>query len=154
MFPEPRIALDALSGEVAWQRTAAAGAGSAGVAVRLANLSFANEDLAGTAFGNYAWRRQGPGRADLTVQLSRADGTSTARYLPLSGIMGARAREWVAGAVLAGQASDVRLRLKGRPAGFSVHRSGKGQFQVTAKLSDAVLDYAGGWPRIEGIEAT
>ncbi|MEJ0001343.1 MAG: DUF3971 domain-containing protein [Verrucomicrobiota bacterium] len=50
---------------------------------------------------------------DLSAQLTRADGKATARYLPLSAVMGARTREWVASGVLAGQASDVRLRLKG-----------------------------------------
>jgi uncharacterized protein YhdP len=50
---------------------------------------------------------------DLTAQLSRAEGKNTAKYLPLSTLMGARAREWVAHAVLGGQASNVQLRLKG-----------------------------------------
>jgi uncharacterized protein (TIGR02099 family) len=153
VFPEPRVALDALSGEVAWQRTAAAEAGKApGVSVRLSNLSFANEDLAGSAFGSYAWKDEGPGSADLTVQLARADGKNTSRYLPLSGIMGTRAREWVAGAVLGGQASDVRLRLKGDLQDFPFVDPEKGLFQVSATVADGVLDYAGGWPRIEAID--
>lgn len=159
LFPEPRIAFDALSGEVAWERTEGAGAEKpagkpAGIAVRLANLSFANDDLAGTAYGSYAWSGEGPGSVDLTVQLSRADGRNTAKYLPLSAIMGLQAREWVAGAVLAGQASDVRLRLKGDLRDFPFVDPAKGQFQVSAKISGAVLDYAEGWPRIEAIEGT
>ncbi len=155
VFPEPRIALDALSGEVAWERIAAAGPGKVpGVGVRLSNLSFANEDLAGTAYGGYVWHDEGPGRADLTVQLSRADVKTTAKYLPLAGIMGERAREWGAGALLAGQLSDARMRLKGDLADFPFTDAGKGQFEVTARLSDAVFDYASGWPRMEGFEAT
>ena len=159
VFPEPRIALDALSGEVAWERTEVPGTDQAaekpaGIAVRLANLSFANEDLAGTAYGSYAWRGEGPGTVDLTAQLARADGKNTAKYLPLSAIMGTRTREWVAGAVLAGQASDARLRLKGDLRDFPFVDPAKGQFQVLARVSDAVLDYAGGWPRIEAIEGT
>src|SRR6185295_13959408 len=38
VFPEPRIALDALNGDVRWERTA-----NAGLAVRIANLSYAND---------------------------------------------------------------------------------------------------------------
>jgi uncharacterized protein (TIGR02099 family) len=167
VFPEPRIALEALNGEVSWERNASASVGEAGVAektadqatekpagfaVRFANLSFANDDFAGTAHGNYAWRGEGPGTIDLSAQLSRADGKSTARYLPLSTIMGARAREWVAQGVLEGQASDARLRLKGDLREFPFLDPAKGQFQVTTKVSGAVLDYARGWPRIEAIE--
>jgi len=66
--------------------------------------------------------------------------------------MGARTRDWVANGVLAGQASDVRLRLRGDLHDFPFVDPEKGQFQVTAKVADAVLDYAPGWPRIEAIE--
>jgi uncharacterized protein (TIGR02099 family) len=148
VFPEPRIALDALGGEINWEWPAAGG-----VSVRIANLSFANQDLAGTAYGSHAWRPgEGGGVIDLSAQLSRADGKATARYLPLSTVMGERSRAWVASAVLAGQASDARLRLKGDLRDFPFVDPAKGQFQVTAKVSGAVLDYAPGWPRIEAIE--
>jgi len=147
VFPEPRIALDALNGEVRWERSA-----NTGLAVRIANLSYANDDLAGTAFGSYAWTGEGPGVVDLTAQLSRAEGKSTAKYLPLSTLMGARARDWVASAVLGGQASDVQMRLKGDLRDFPFTDPAKGQFQVAAKVSGAVLDYVSGWPRIENID--
>jgi uncharacterized protein (TIGR02099 family) len=149
VFPEPRIALDTLNGEVGWDRTAAAG-----LAFKLANLSFANEDFAGAAVGSYAWPGEGRGVVDLTAQLSRADGKATAKYLPLSTVMGARVREWVANAVLAGQASDARLRLKGDLRDFPFIDPQKGQFQVSANVNGAVLDYASGWPRIEAIEGS
>jgi len=147
VFPEPRMLLDSLNGEVNWERTV-----DGGLTVRLANLSYANEDLAGTAYGIYAWTGEGPGTVDLTAQLSRAEGKSTAKYLPLSTLMGAGARDWVAAAVLAGQSSDARLRLKGDLRDFPFADPAKGQFQVTARVSGAVLDYANGWPRIDDIE--
>ncbi|HLX80826.1 MAG TPA: YhdP family protein [Burkholderiales bacterium] len=151
VFPEPRIRLDALEGQVAWERI---GAGAnAGVAVRLANLGFANEDLAGSAYGSYIWSGEGRGVADLTAQLSRADGKSTARYLPLGTVMGERVHDWVAKAVAGGQASDVRMRLKGNLDDFPFVDPGKGQFQVTARVAGGVLDYAPGWPGIDEIEA-
>ena len=152
VFPEPRIALDSLNGEVRWERVGNAAGSAAGVAVRLANLSFANEDLAGTADGTYAWDGDGPGVVDLTAQLSRVDGRSTSKYLPLSRLMGERARGWVAAAVLAGQSSDARLRLKGDLRDFPFIDPQKGLFQVAAKVSGAVLDYTSGWPRIDDIE--
>ncbi len=158
IFTEPRIHLDSLNGEVRWERTGITGseppggAGVSGLALRLANLSFANEDLAGTAYGTYAWTGEGPGVVDLTAQLSRADGKRTAKYLPLSALMGARTREWVATAVLGAQASNVQLRLKGDLRDFPFIDPAKGQFQVAAKVSGGVLEYTSGWPRIDDIE--
>jgi uncharacterized protein (TIGR02099 family) len=151
VFGEPRIALDALGGEISWERAA-----GGGLAVRIASLNYANADLAGTAYGSYAWQGEGAGAGviDLTAQLQRADGKTTARYLPLSSVMGERTRGWVARAVLAGQVSEARLRLKGDLRDFPFVDPAQGQFQVTAKLSDAVLDYAEGWPRIEAIEGS
>lgn len=155
LFPEPRIALEALSGEVAWERLAAAGPDKPpGVGVRLSNLSFANDDLAGTVQGSYQWSDEGPGRADLTAQILRADGATTAKYLPLAGIMGANTREWGAGAIQSGQLSDARVRLRGDLRDFPFQDAGAGQFEVFAKLTGAVFDYARGWPRLEGLEAT
>lgn len=147
VFPEPSVALDALSGDLGWDRRA-----DGTVAVRLSNLGVANEDFAGTAFGSYLWTRSGPGVIDLTAQLSRADGKDTAKYLPLSALMGARTREWVAGAIAGGRASEARLRLKGNLADFPFADPAKGQFSVLAKVNGAILDYANGWPRIEEIE--
>ena len=152
VFPEPRIALDALNGDVGWERGAPGPDGPAPLQVRLGNLSFVNTDLAGTAFGSYAWTGEGPGVVDLTAQLSRADGRQTARYLPLAGLMGERTRDWVARAVQGGEASDARLRLKGDLRDFPFVDPAKGLFQVSARISGGVLDYVAGWPRVEKIE--
>lgn len=147
VFPEPRMALDALNGEVQWERRE-----DAALLVRIPNLSYANADLAGTAFGSFQYTGAGPGVLDLSAQLSRADGRHTAKYLPLSTILGPATREWLAGAILAGQSSDVRFRLKGDLREFPFADRSKGQFQVAARIKGGVLDYAGGWPRIEGID--
>ncbi len=148
VFPEPRIQLDTLNGEVGWERKP----GNA-LAVRLANVSFANEDLAGTAFGTYAYGGEGPGTIDLSAQISRATGRNTAKYLPLSAILGKETRDWLAGAILDGRSSDARFRLKGDLRDFPYADPAKGQFLVAARVSGGVLDYASGWPRIEAIEA-
>jgi uncharacterized protein (TIGR02099 family) len=147
VFPEASVALESLSGELSWERLA-----NGSVAVRLGSLGFANEDFAGSASGSYLWSGEGPGVIDLSAQLSRADGKNTARYLPLSSIMGERTRAWVAGAILGGQATEARLRLKGDLRDFPFADPAKGQFSVAAKVKGAILDYATGWPRIEAIE--
>lgn len=147
IFPEPRTVLDSLTGEVGWER----GTGNA-VHVRLANLSFANEDLAGTAFGTYSWTGEGPGVVDLSASASRADALHLAHYLPLATLMGTATREWVASAVKSGQASDVRFRMKGDLRDFPFVDPAKGIFSVSARIHKATLDYVPGWPRIDGIE--
>jgi len=148
IFPGPRMQLDSLNGEVGWE-LASGGA----FVVRLPSLSFANPDLAGSAFGNYRWTGEGPGELDLSAQLSRADGRRTAKYLPLSSIMGPETRGWLERAVVAGNVKEARLRIKGDLRDFPFTDPGKGQFQIVAKVGSGVLDYVSGWPRIDNIEA-
>jgi uncharacterized protein (TIGR02099 family) len=147
IFPEPRIQLDALNGNVEWTRPS-----QDTLEVRLSSVAFANADLAGSAFGTYRFGGAGPGVIDLSAQLSRADGRRLQKYLPLGRIMGAKTRDWLAGSILAGEASDVRLRLRGDLRDFPFADPAKGDFLVAARVENGVLDYADGWPRIEGID--
>ncbi len=146
VFPEPYIALDALSGQVQWERPA-----SGPLAFRINGLSYSNRDLAGTAFGTYQHGEKG-GTVDLTAQLARASAKNIAKYLPLDAIMGTATREWVSRSIRAGSSADVRLRLKGELRDFPFVDPAKGQFQVTARVSGAELEYVPGWPIIEAIE--
>jgi uncharacterized protein (TIGR02099 family) len=146
IFPEPRLHFDALNGELAWERRP-----GGAWAVRLVNVAFANQDLAGTAFGSYLARGEAPGAIDLSAQIARADGARTARYLPLATIVGEETRQWLARSILAGRVVDGRVRLKGELRDFPFVDPGKGLFQVAARFRDGVLDYADGWPRVEAI---
>jgi uncharacterized protein YhdP len=149
VFTEPRIALDALSGQVGWEVGAAAG--GLPLQFNLSNLSFANAHVAGTAYGRYTWTGEGPGVIDLSAQLARADARQIGKYMPLA--IGPLTRGWLDRAVIAGTGSDVRLRLRGDLRDFPYLDASKGQFQVAAKVSNGQLDYVEGWPRLEGIEA-
>jgi uncharacterized protein (TIGR02099 family) len=148
VFPEPRVRLDSLHGEIGWEREP-----GGALAVRLASLSFANADLAGTAFGSYRHAGEGPGTIDLSAQLTRADGRSTGKYLPLGTIVGPATRRWLESSILAGSVNEARLRLKGDLRDFPFVDPSRGQFQVAARVTEGVLDYADGWPRIENIQA-
>ena len=147
LFPESRIQLDALNGNIEWTRP-----GRDALEVRLSSVAFANADVAGSAFGTYRFGGAGPGVIDLSAQLSRADGRRVQKYLPLGQIMGAKTRDWLARSILAGEASDVRLRLRGDLRDFPFVDPAKGDFLVAARVENGVLDYADGWPRIEGID--
>jgi len=74
------------------------------------------------------------------------------RYLPSSAKEGLR--HWLQSAFAAGSVSDVRLRMSGALDDWPYPRGKPGQFVVTAKGKDLVLDYAGRWPRIEALDAT
>ena len=145
LFPEPRISLASLSGEVSWERRA-----PGGVHVRIAGLQFANAEVAGSASGSYAYTGEGPGVVDLTAQLQRADASALERYLPHA--TGPNARAWLVRAIRGGRSADVRLRLLGDLRHFPFTDPQLGQFEVVAQVRDGVLAYAEGWPEIEGID--
>ncbi len=143
LFRESRMTLDTLQARGGWKRT------SRGRLVTLDHANFANADAAGSASGQY---EQVPGTAgliDLEARLTRADGTAVYRYLPLR--VSDPTVEWVRQSIVAGGSNDVRLRLKGDLARFPFD-AGDGMFQVDAQVRDGVVDYATGWPRIEGVQ--
>jgi uncharacterized protein (TIGR02099 family) len=147
ILPQPRVALETLSGRIEWQRQ------GEGVRFELPSLAFSNADLSGDAHGSYFYPGSGRGSADLSVLLSRADGTRLERYLPHGSIMGAGTRDWLAGAVSAGQASDVRVRVRGDLRDFPFSDPASGDFRITARVEKGVLRYAEGWPEIRDIDA-
>jgi uncharacterized protein YhdP len=144
VFPEPDIRLDSLAGQVEWERSR-----DGGIAVRIASLTFANPHASGNVYGTYARRGEGPGSIDLSGVLNRADGRQVGRYLPI--ILPQAPRTWLTRGILAGEASDVRVRIRGDLRDFPFVNPATGQFQVTARVEKGVLDYAEGWPLIHDI---
>lgn len=151
LFRVPRTRFDSLTGQVGWEGLEAGADGAAPLRVKLSNLAFSNPEVAGTAFGTYAFSGEGPGTIDLSAQLTRADARHVPKYMPL--ILSERLRGWLDDAIVAGHSSDVRLRLQGNLRDFPFVNPAKGRFQVTARVQKGILDYVRGWPRIEGIEA-
>ena len=143
VFPEPRLSFDNLSALAKWKIDGGR------IDVDLQKAEFSGADAAGSARGNYHLSGDGPGTIDLTASLSRAAGTAVWRYMPHT--VNADARGWLRQAITRGHASDAKLTLKGDLARFPFI-DGSGTFLVTAKAHDVTLDYAPGWPRIDGIE--
>jgi uncharacterized protein (TIGR02099 family) len=146
VFSERRLPFDSLSGQVDWQLEPGR------FSLRLTSVSFANADLSGSLFGAYTRADSGPGSIDLSGTLTRADARRIARYLPLARIMGEKPRAWLVAGIVQGQASDVHLRLRGNLKDFPFADPATGQFLVTARVQNGVLNYADGWPRIEAID--
>lgn len=146
VFPESRLAFDALAASVQWQRE------QEGVEVVLRQASFSAPDAQGSASGRYHWSGSGPGALDLTARLERADARAVWRYMPH--VVPAATREWLQTGLQGGVASDVELVLRGDLQRFPFAGEGpaREQFLVTGKLRDGELDYAPGWPRIAGIQ--
>ena len=149
VFPQPHISLAALSGEIDWEQPA-----PERLRVRLSSLAFGNAHLAGTAFGTYELASDGPGQIDLSAALTHADGKRIASYLPLASIMGTNTRAWIERAIVDGRFTDVRFHLKGDLREFPFADPTQGELLVVAHIEDGVLDYADGWPKIEGIDGT
>jgi uncharacterized protein (TIGR02099 family) len=144
LFAEP-VVLDSAAGHVGWSRTAD------GVRIALDDIRFVSPHTSGTASGSWASRPKGPGIIDLKAQLTRAEVRNLDRYLPLT--LSPNVRDWLRRAIREGSASDVRIALSGDLADFPFPDPRRGQFLVTFKAAGVTLDYAPGWPAIDGIDA-
>jgi len=144
LFREPLFGFDSLLARGSWKKT------PRGQRLTLDEMGFANPDTAGTAKGYYEWIAGHPGIIDLTAHLSRAEGTAVYRYLPKK--IGDNTVDWLKHGLLAGHSDNVQLDLEGDLAQFPF-QNGKGVFRLDAQVKDGVIDYAQGWPRIEGVQA-
>ncbi|HRP23690.1 YhdP family protein [Thauera sp.] len=139
VFESGRLDFDRLQAEGGWQRR------DGRLEIALDGAEFDNVDAAGSASGRY-WPQDG--EIDLQARLSRAEGTAVWRYLPRT--VNQNTHDWVRRGIRAAAVPDARLRLRGRLADFP-YRAGEGQFLVTVRVADAVVDYAPDWPPIEGL---
>lgn len=147
IFAEPAIAFDEFEADL---RVAPAGeTPAAGLVLEIASARFANADAAGTVSGRWRSGGRGPGIVDLAGRLERGEGSRVWRYLPEP--IAVEVRDWVRQAVVAGRADDTRFVLRGDLADFPFRQPGEGEFHVDARLSDGVLAYAEGWPRIDEV---
>ena len=144
LFRDPILGLDELRARGGWKKTAR------GRLLTLDEAAFSNPDAAGTARGRYEWLADRPGMVDLGVHLTRADGTAVYRYLPWT--IGDHTVSWLKDGIKAGHSGDVRLTLRGDVTQFPFEQ-GNGVFRLEAQVKDVVLNYAQGWPRIDGIQA-
>ena len=147
VFEEPKLALDELSTEAQWKLAGRK------IELQLRNLQFANADAQGQA--QVRWHtddspeppgagadrpdRRFPGVLDLQGALSRGDGSRIHRYLPL--VLGEKVRRYVHDAVLKGQVSDVKFKVKGAVLQLPFKNPALGDFQISAKARNVQFVY-------------
>ena len=125
--------------------------------VDVRQLEIVNADVDARLRGR--WTAQGKtaaGTADFQGNLARAAMPAIHKYLPLE--VNADAREWLAHGLLAGQARDASVTLKGDLDDFPFDAPGDtGQFRIAGAYAGAIVDYAPaeggtkGWPRLENL---
>ncbi|MHB1678451.1 MAG: YhdP family protein [Sulfuriferula sp.] len=139
----PHVALDTLTAELHWGKTAA------GYDIKLADANFSNVDAAGSLLGEYQWQPGQRGFIDLTGNLSRGDAKAVYRYLPLA--IKQPAYNWLKTSLLGGNISSAAFHLKGDLAQFPFHNDKNGLLDVDVQFANGVLQPGPDFPVIDHI---
>ncbi len=143
VFEDPRIPIDLLTADLQWQQTEQRST------LTVKGLKLRNPDV--QLEGELGWhtgeaaRARLPGVLDLQLNVERADGARVWRYLPV-GIPKAT-RDYVREAVVAGKATEGRIRVRGDLHDFPFSRPGTGEFRISTRVSDVTYAYV---PRSAG----
>ncbi len=95
------------------------------------------------------------GHLNLTGKFGKGNAKYALFYYPV--MLSEPTLHWLDTSILAGRVEDVNLTVKGNLADFPYVNSKNqldnklGLFRVTAKISDALIEYGTDWPVIEGI---
>ncbi|MDR1530521.1 MAG: TIGR02099 family protein [Burkholderiales bacterium] len=149
-FPEifiEKIPLQKLDGKLQWQKN-----GGKITNINIDHLRFANDNVDITLGGTWQ-ANDAAGIADLTASVHRAEATHVYRYIPL--IVDSDIRDWLQTSLLAGQADQGKVILRGDLAKFpfSDGDENAGVFSVEAQAHHVLMRYAPDWPPINDLEA-
>ncbi len=162
IFEEPRVPVDQLSMDAQWKL-----AGNR-IEAQFRNIEFANPDAQGEAQASWhtaevaagaSGEDRFPGVLDLQGALSRGDGSKVHRYLPL--VLPESVRHYVRDAVVQGEVSDVKFRVKGNLNDLPFADPKKGEFRVSAKVHQGHFAYvpksvqardAAPWPALSDLD--
>ena len=136
-----------LTGEVNWE------IGQKNTVINAEEVFISSPHITGMLNASYDLNGIKGGHLDLTGKFSEGNAKYAPFYYPI--VLGESAIHWLDTSILAGRANDMLLTVKGNLADFPfVNKQNKtdsqlGIFKVTAKISDAVLEYGTGWPVID-----
>lgn len=117
------------------------------------DLQVSNPHLSGTLNASYLMDGVKNGYLDLSAQFSNGNAKYATFYYPI--MLGEATLHWLDTSIIAGNAEDIKLTIKGRLEDFPFVNDKNqldeksGLFRVTAKLNDVLLEYGTGWPVID-----
>jgi uncharacterized protein (TIGR02099 family) len=120
--------------------------------VKFSNVSIVNADGVAQLSGTYSSRSKYPNSAgvlDLTAQFPKVDPRLVYRYIPY---LPADVARFLKTSIVAGQASDGRLRIKGDLHDFPFADPKIGVFQTSARFAGAEMNYVEGWPHVQSAD--
>lgn len=139
------LSADTLNGHLAWRRQ------DGGWRIQSHDLALHNADLSGRVSAVVDVPENGASPfIDLVASAGNANLEHISRYLPV-GVIPPKVVAWLDRSIISGRATSVSAVLHGRVKDFPYDR-GTGRFEVRFDVSDGILDYEPGWPRIEEIE--
>jgi uncharacterized protein (TIGR02099 family) len=117
--------------------------------VTLERVAISNAHLSGVVTGTYDAAQEGPGAANLKGTFPKAQAQEAWRYVPL--VVPPDVSDWVRQGIVAATAHDVQFTLHGDLRRFPFSLPGTGLFQVQASIDDGVIQFAPGWPKMQGV---
>ncbi|MFA9439661.1 YhdP family protein [Uliginosibacterium sp. sgz301328] len=133
-----------------WSHRDVKGADTLAVQVREGHI--VNPDAAGTVSGE--WLATGhSGSIDLTGRFTHAKAAAVWRYMPIS--VPTTVTDWLRGHLISGEVRDISLRLAGELDRFPYRNDPKqGVFTVQGHIADARIEFAPGWPGLQGVRGS
>ncbi len=139
------VTLDTLTGVVNWERTVA------GLRFDSRGLELANADLDARIWGQVTLADTGETLLDLRAEYRGVQVDRAWRYLPVA-VIPSEAVTWLDGALVGGRVASGEGVLHGPAHAFPFDHD-EGLFETRFQVEGAVLDYATGWPKVEGLAA-
>lgn len=141
IFEEPVVPLDSLSTKAKWTLQGEK------IDVQVSDLKFANADAQGEAKAHWHTadpsksrsKSRFPGVLDLQGSLSRGEGTSVHRYLPMG--IAKPAREYVRNAVVQGIIKSAKFNVKGDLFDIPFADPKLGEFRIATQVANTSFAY-------------
>lgn len=149
LYEQP-VVIDALTAQGSAERQ------QDGVALQLRDIAVRNQDI--DLVGEMRWKPEpdSPGYVDARAQVRRAELSAVHRYMPRS--TDDDVRRWLEQGLLAGQAHDVSVVVRGDISEFPFDdTAADGEFLIQGAYTGAVIDYVPsdeknlGWPRLDAV---
>ncbi len=143
------IPADKLNGQINWRING----DKAKISAK--ELFITSPHITGTVNASYDMNDVKGGYLDLNGKFGKGNAKYATFYYPI--ILGKPTLHWLDTSILAGRAEDVNVVVKGSLDDFPYVNSKNqldkklGVFKVTAKISEALLEYGTDWPLVEGL---